>query len=420
MAIITRKDGTKFISPDFRERLTGKKASLLKSEVSILGKSYGELIYIQKNTDNSFEVAFSEEQGFLLAESVSKHLRAFESFIFREEIKYTNKIALVVMKEGQIQRDDHVIAESLHDELAIISADDTQYDFYVFGNIKISDNNNDNDSFNVSDMAKSFTIMNKSVIEELPRFNEYELLNLNDAFKRAGISIGISKKTGLIIFFIFIAVLCWFLFPREKTQIKKISTGVQTITVKSKYYDYAYKLHQPTVSTVTGGIMRFSALMYDLPAGWKVSSISGTPTKIVTLVRNDFPVKNYGVLQNWATENRIKMDIENSFVKLTYNSAYPRRGLYRSVYKINNVLQVVLDRLQATSNQNNITFNKPKQFENFYEQTVIISFTNEDADAINAVAKQLSDLPILFDKIDLSQANNGLYSGSMKITIIGD
>lgn len=419
MAVITRKDGTQFVSPDFRERLTGKKASLLKSEVLTLGKSYGELIYIQKNADNSYEVAFSEEKGFLLAESVSKHLRAFETFIFIEEIKYTNKIALVVMKDGQIQRDDHVIAEALHDELAILSADDTQYDFYIFGNVKVS-NKEDDESFNVSNMAKSFTVMDKSVIEALPRFNEYELVKLNDAFKRANIKTGVNKTFALIIIVIVAVVLYWFLFPNEKTQTQQIREGVKTITVKSKFYDYASKLHEPSVDTVTDGIMNFTALLYNLPGGWKITSFSATAKEIVILVKNNFPVKNYGLLHSWAERHFVEMKIENDFVKLIYKTAYPKRKLYQGIYKLSNVLQVALDRIQATSNKNIVTFNKVKKIENYYEQNVIISFTNEDADAINTTAKQLADLPILFGKLDVSQAGNGLYSGSMTIKIIGD
>ena len=94
MTKITREDGVNFIIPDYREELSNKKISVLKNEVGMLSKNYGEFIYIQKNLDDSFDVAFSSDAGFLLAESVAKYIKTSDNFIYIERLKNSDNALL--------------------------------------------------------------------------------------------------------------------------------------------------------------------------------------------------------------------------------------------------------------------------------------------------------------------------------------
>src|SRR5690349_14472679 len=119
MPYITREDGERFIIPSYRDVLSAKKPSLLRREVMLLSQNYGEYIALQRKNIQQYEVAFSNEPGYLLGESVWNYFKRPQDLIYCEAIPNTFEAILVIVKSGIVYLDGSFPLDVIVDELVI-------------------------------------------------------------------------------------------------------------------------------------------------------------------------------------------------------------------------------------------------------------------------------------------------------------
>ena len=419
MTKITREDGVNFIIPDYREELSHKKISVLKNEVGMLSKNYGEFIYIQKNLDDSFDVAFSSEPGFLLAESVAKHIKTSDNFIYIERLKNSDNVLFITMKKGKIHIDTQISIEAIHDEFIIIQAEQTPFDIFVYGEIPVTNQEQDVDKIFVGAIAKSFTILEKSIFENLVRYSEFELKAANDAFLSAGLAGANNKKIIMAVAaVIVILIIIWMAWPSQKAT--PVQQQTQSISTKSEYYDYVQTLKTPGPADQLNGLVKFLQKLQGIPEGWEPASIAINNSTIQVVLTNVGKVENLGELHDWLENKGIDMFINNQSVNLSFITAYPARLERHDIYKTQEILRVLIDRLKPVLNNSLINVSTEISSDNYKELTVTVNVTNASLDTLDIIAKQLSDLPLLFTSVRLTQGNTGLLTGQINLIIVGN
>lgn len=418
MTKITRDDGKNFIIPDYREEVSSKKISVLKNEIAMLSKNYGEFIYIQKNPDDSFDVSFSNEPGYLLAESVAKHIKISNDFIYVERLAHSDIVLFIMMKKGKIHIDTQISIESLYDEFIVIQAEQTPFDVFLYGDLPLTNQEEEKDKIFIGNIAKSYQVLDKSVFESLARYNQFELKPINDAFLVAGIIIPTNKKTMVAIVAVIIIIILWIMWPSQKAA--QVSQQIQAVTVKSEYYDYVQTLKTPEPTRQLQGLVAFLEKLETMPAGWQAQSINLSPTLIQVTLGNINNMAKLEDLHAWTSSQGIEMTISDRATLLNFTTAYPIRRDENDIYKTQETLRVIMDRLYPMLDNGTIKVSKETLIENYKEVTLTINLSNVTLNTLDLLSKQLSDLPLLFNSAYFTQSNNGLLTGSINITIVGN
>lgn len=419
MTKITRNDGVNFIIPDYREELSNKKISVLKNEIGMLSKNYGEFIYIQKNLDDSFDVAFSNEPGFLLAESVAKYIKTSDNFIYIERLKNSDNVLFITMKNGKIQIDTQISLEAIHDEFIIIQAEQKPFDIFIYGEIPITNKEEETDKIFVGVIAKSFTILEKSAFENLGRYSEFELKPVNDAFLSAGLVGKDNKKMMISVSaIVIILVIIWLIWPSQKAPPVKQQS--QAISTKSEYYDYVQTLKVAGPMAQINGLLEFLQKLQDMPGGWQTTSITVNQNTIQVELKNIGNLGNLEELHAWASSKGISMFINNQAANLNFITAYPRRPEVHDIYSTQEILRVLIDRLKPVLNNSLINVSTEISSGNYKELSLTINVSDASFDTLDIISKQFSGLPLLFTNANLMQGKTGLLSGTINIIIVGN
>ena len=212
MPIIEREDGINFAVYTYRELVLLKRASLLRQEIALLQKENGNYARFFEQDTGDIEVVFSQDKGYLLAESVWFYFDQPSDFIFCEALPDNKNAILVVARGGSIFLDSKVPIINLIDEFISLATSDNAYEIFVYGdNIPLAEQSSDETYAFPEDTVKSFTVLDNAVLPLLEPDEGLELLPVSEAFKE--LSAAKSKLPQTIIAIAFLALLFfWFIY----------------------------------------------------------------------------------------------------------------------------------------------------------------------------------------------------------------
>jgi hypothetical protein len=174
MPILRREDGTKFAVQTYRELLSLKKPSLIRNEVRILAQDHGEYIRIFSQSNKQLEAVFSNEPGYLLAETVWYYVGKPNSLLYCEALP-AKQIIVVVVRDGTIYLDAVLPTHDIITELTTLIVDQYKYDVYLFGDVPVSETEEENKFFLAQHLIKSLTRPEQSLFAALPVYKNLEL-----------------------------------------------------------------------------------------------------------------------------------------------------------------------------------------------------------------------------------------------------
>lgn len=417
MAKITRPNGTDLIVPDYRERLSAKKPALLKNEINMLAKTYGEYVYIQLNEDGSAEVAFSRDQGPLLAESVRKYLRLENNFIYCERLENSQEYLFVVIKNGSVNIDSKMSFDSLQDELIILQTEEDQFNFYVFGDVAITDIDTEASKHNVANITSTFTILEESAFTNMPEYADLLTLPVQESFQAANLSNGNQKNkliiAGIVVFVLFII---WAMWPSEK------QTGpvkqVQVVQTSSPYLPFINMMYKPGPKTILNGAIRFIQTLQTLPAGWEINTLNITNHHIHVNLKNIGTRNMLEMLHDWAVSKNIKMLITPSAVTLDFDTHYANQPLVKVMYPTQEVIRTVIDRIGDIIPGHIIKVEDTAEHQVYSTTGMTIHLNSVSLNTLNTIANQFTPQTVTFDGANLT-FNNGMISGQLKLNAVG-
>ncbi|MGB6976787.1 MAG: hypothetical protein WBE18_04960 [Gammaproteobacteria bacterium] len=412
MPILRREDGTKFAVQTYRELLTFKKSSLLRNEVRILAQDHGEYIRIFVQTNKQLEAVFSSEPGYLLAESVWYYVGKPTNMLYCEALA-AKQVIVVVVRNSIIYLDAVLPNNEVVGELSSLIADQYKYDIYLFGNVPVSDVEEENKFFLHPQLIKSLNRPTESLFAALPVFKNLELqplalaLTIPELSKRSlALPIGIGV-TGLIILGI------WYYATRPAVQ--PMQPIVQQVRI-DPYALYKAAFVTPAPEKQLGEIAAVTKLVYALP-GWQATQINYNDS-IYQITVTSLGGSTKSIIQ-WANENHFGIDLTPAGATLTVNSNLAKRSQPTYIYDVQQVTSLILDRLKNILPDRNVTIGNVTPNVGYKTVPVTIAFTGISPDVLVLIGRQLANLPVTLSSITIGIQQAGLLNGTIQLTALG-
>ena len=410
MPYITRDDGERFIIPSYRDTLRAVKPSLLKREIMLLATSYGDYAALQKKGRDEFEIAFATESGYLLGETVWAHFNRPRDLVYCEAIPNTTDAILVIVKGGSVYLDGSFPIDSIAEELVIFKTQQNEFDVYIYGDVPISQTPEENKfSFDTSSVH-TFSILEKPIFQTLPIIKAFELQLIDVILKRQGIGVFPVKyfATGLLI-----VIIGWFGWNMLGTE--QVTLPPSIANVVNPYQLFVSALTSPSPDQQVQTIINQVTLLNSIP-GWFPTEINYTNDTTVAVVESRGALLK--TLSDWAKYYKATVNIDPQAVNVTLSSHLSDRNPPQYIYRTNEVIERLIDRLYYVIPGNSITINASENKGQYTQISIHFSFTNISLASLSAIGQRLKDLPVILSAAKITISDNTL-SGSLDLIVLG-
>lgn len=417
MPYVTREDGERFVIPSYRDTISAKKTSLLKKEIMLLSTSYGEYIALQKKSETQYEVAFSQDTGYLLGECVWQHFKRPMDLIYCEEIPNTTEAMLVIVKSGSVYLDGTFQVDSIAEELVIFKTQQNNFDIYVYGNVPISQVPEDGKfSFDASSVH-SFEELVEPVFPTLATVPAFQLQLVDTALKAYGIGVLPTKQIllGLIgIAFLYAA------YDYLTTHEKELPTTFSVVAPTNPYQSYYDQLESPDPAKQIHGIVRAIYQLYTAP-GWHAEVIEytpGTPGKLSAMMISNGAKTD--ILLAWARKNNAQVKIQPDGVYLTLFIVTSPRPTPTEIYSMQALISSMLDRISYIIPGNTMQFTPIVEKKEYKETTMTFTVADIAPVTLDTIAQYIEQLPLILTKLSLHSGEQGSLSGVITFKALGN
>lgn len=411
MPYITREDGERFIIPSYRDVLSSKKPALLRREILLLSSSYGEYIALHRKNAEQYEVAFSQDPGYLLGESVWSYFKRPEDLVYCEAIPNTSEAILVIVKSGVVYLDGSFPLDGIPDELVIFRTQKNNFDIHIYGDVPISEHPEEG-KFSFDELSvKSFHVLDKPIFPTLPIVKAFQLQLVNAALKDKG--IGVFPLKQIVTAFVLIGLM-WMAYSFITTHKKELPQIV--IRATNPYDAYLSALTSPDPAQQIRWVSSNIWLLSTIP-GWYVDGIDFNGN----LLRAS--VKSYGARTNllfdWADQNHANVEIGTTGFAVTIQAGLANRSEPTTITNIDNVVSTMVDSLSYVLPGNNFQLSASINRGRYLERQIVISFENVSASTLDLIGQQFTNLPLVLVSLSASIAD-GTLSGKITLRALGN
>lgn len=412
MAYITREDGEHFVIPSYRDVLSAKKESLLKREITLLSQDYGEYITLQRKSANQYEIAFSNEPGYLLGESIWNYFKRPQDLVYCEAIPNTFEAILVIVKSGSVFLDGSFPIDSIPDELLIFRSQQNNFDIYTYGDVPISQVSEEGKfAFNTASV-KSFKVLDKPVFPTLPVSKAFQLQLVSNVLKSKGIGVLPLKKILLGVVLLGLAYVAYQYFSTHEKELPQV-----ILNVSNPYQGYVNAMSTPNPADEIHWLANESVLLNSIP-GWQIVTMDYANGQLRAGLMSQGGRTN--LLYDWARQNNAAVDITTNGIYLVtsqnFSSRYPV-----TISQLNRVMATIVDALSYVYPGNNLTLKEAQDKGKYIERQFTINFNNITPDMLDLIGRQLRNLPLVLMKVTLNiSSTNGSLSGSIDLKALGN
>lgn len=416
MPTIKRSDGIQFVMQSYRELLIQQPPSLLKREIRLLAQKQGEYVCLVKLANGQFEAVFARELGFLLGESVWNHLQKPRNLILCEALPEENYVLLVVVKAGSVYIDAKVPCDSLAEDLAFLATSHEKYDVFVYGEVPLIHGNAEAAKKDAVILEKesvnSFTILPESVLPKINPSDEFRLQPLalvlaSAYFKNKYVAPIATIIVGALLVFL---VWYWFFSVADKG-------AEQSPPQKDPYVLYNEALTTAIPNQLMVELGNVIALCSRL-GGWDVISISYANGSYVIKVKAGLGTMQQ--LQLLAKIHGINISgSDGGATTLGINTSVAKRVTPSHIYNLNKVVNILTERMQLVMAKENINVGVINNYGATKSVEVALNFKSFAPLTFTLIGKMMVNLPLSVSSITVNN-EQGLYSGSIKVTIWGN
>lgn len=412
MTYIAREDGQRFVIPSYRDVLSAKKPGILQKEIRLVANNYGEYISIQRKSATQYEVAFSQDPGFLLGETVWSYFKRPKDLIYCEEIANSNEAILVIVKSGSVYLDGKFPVDSIPDELLVFQTQSNQFDIYIYGNVPISKTTEEGKfSFDASSI-KSFNVLEKPLFPQLSLVSQFELKLVDDALKIQGIGIFPKKTVVLIVAILALIWAAWNYFASYKEVLP-----VSVVSVTDPYQAYYNELMSPDPYLEIQNIQRAMVRLYGIP-GWMPTTLNYSNETLDVAVISSGARTN--TLYAWAKNNNATISVRTDGFYVTFNTFnLLNRSKPDKIYSIGIVIANLTDKLSYVLPGNNLVIGNSINKGKYVRTNITINFSKIVPTTLGIIGQQLRYLPLILNSLTISNSDEGL-SGSIVLTVLGN
>ncbi len=414
MTQIVRYDDVEFVVLTYRELLTAATPGMMKREIQLLATENGQYVKCFQR-DQGVEAIFSQDSGYLLAESAWHHFDEPDNLIYCEELPNGSSVLLVVIRGGTVFIDTEVNIRNLMDELAALTLGSTAYKIKLFGDLPIGEGSSQFQfpTQNVSTLE----YVESSVFLQLKPNEEYALGTVKQAFASLGYA-GISLKKLVIIAAILcvLSLIIWYVMkPAPPPPPPPVVTGPPP-PPPDPYAGFKQALMTPAPDAILQNLIRTVSDAYTVP-GWTPQSLTlAGSTATVTLAKDG---GNAGILLAWKRSHPdVQMSINTGQAVLTYTMQVTARSTPEVIYKLPDLLANFYDELNAKFPGSTVTVGAIAKNSNYQQSSINISFTGQSPDSLMVLADVLKGLPAVLSTATMT-VSSGLISGQLTIQLIG-
>lgn len=413
MAYITREDGERFVIPSYRDVLSAKKSALLKREIMMLSTNYGEYITLQKKNLDQYEVAFSQETGCLLGESVWHNFKRPFDMIYCEAIPNTSEAILVIVKSGSVYLDGSFPVDSIAEELIIFKSQQNDFVIYIHGDVPISEKPEEGKISFDQKSVQSFTVLDQPVFPTLPTVKAFQLQLVDVVLKEQGIGVVPAKKIVAVVMMLGLLWMGYNYFTSNKEQLP-----VSFIAPSNPYQQYQTALSSPDPSQELTELTKRITLFFSIPGWWpeKIDYTGGMPGSLdVTVISRGARIKT---LLAWAKLNNFLVDIRSDAIHLTDSVSVPGRRYSNTIVKIQDVFASVIDRVSYVVPGNSLQIGKVEDKKGYVTAGLSIRVSALPATTLFAIADLLAGMPLVLSGVSFKTIEGNL-TGTIDFTALG-
>ena len=415
MPYITREDGERFIIPSYRDILSSKKKSLLKREILMLSANYGQYITFQKKNVDQFEVAFSNEPGYLLGESVWQCLKRPFDMIYCEAIPNTNDAVLVIVKSGSVYLDGSFPIDSIVDELVIFKTQQNNFAIFIHGDVPISEKPEDGKISFDANQVHSFTVLEEPIFPTLPGIKVFQLQLVDVVLKANNIGTLPLKP---IVALVVIGVLIWLGSSYLSSHNERLPTSI--ISSNTNLYDDYYALvDAPDPGDEIDAVIKKAAQAGTVP-GWTAKDMIYTPGRPGNLrVRMVSSAPTMHLLLTWAKSYNYKVDIATDGMFVNIPVYIAPREKSKTITSFQETVASLFDRVSHVTSVSLLQFNAIDTKKAYTTADFTLNINDQSLGSFDLLADLFSKMPMVISKIVLSE-KDGLISGSITFKVVGN
>lgn len=407
MPVLRREDGVQFVLQPYRELLSMQSRGLLKQELHFLGQNYGMYARVFSQPDKRFEAVFSHDPGYLLGEMVWNHFGRPVNLIYCEALPDSEEILLIMVRDGNVFLDARVDALQLQEEITALYSNPILFKFYVVGNVPVSEHPEAGKLHLEKAVVQSFAILNTSVFLTIAIEPQFHLLPL----ERAVAELKLDQKAQLLALGVLLAVLgmgVWWWFSTESTPPGVVETPLET---------FQMALRTPAPSDQLSALSRNVPVIYNIP-GWIATQLTYSGSAI-QVQANTLGGSLLSLLA-WTNFHHMGMQITPAGATLSIPILVQTRITDEEVPQSTQLaLATLIDRVKQTLPEKSIQISNTVNHGFYKEVQVIITVDNVAPEVLNIIGQQLIGLPVTLTNCSFNLAN-GLLSGTIQLTILGD
>lgn len=418
MPFITREDGEHFVIPSYRDVLTVKQKSRFKKEVETLSQSYGEYITMQRKSALQYEVAFSLDRGYLLGETAWQYFKRPTDMIYCEILPNATEAVLVIVKEESVYLDGSYPVENIEEELVILLTQQNSYDIYIYGDVPISEQA-ERGKFSLDPaLVKSFTILEKSALENFTLEKAYQFRPVDGVLKEHGIgTVPVKLYLGILVALILLGLLYSYM-TREVVVVEPPKVEV------NPYQAFLDTLASPAPDESMAAFVRMLNILYEAP-GWEFKTVDYTGgSTSASVISNGTSIKT---LMDWGYQKNVDVSIKTSGIFISTTEPLVSRTKPKTIYPMKEILAVFLDNIAKVYPGNNLmltTVNDAPSGPNeppipFITTKIVIQVTNCSPILFAMIGEQFKGMPFALDGINLTSQDGMLLTGTIALRALG-
>lgn len=409
MSHITRDDGVNFVIPSYRDVLTVKSKKAVQGEVISLGKRYGDYLAMQRKSQVQYDVAFSPDGGYLLGESVWQHFNKPVDMIYCESIANTTEVILVIVKGGNVYLDGNFPVDSVQDELLIFLTQQNEFEIYTYGNVPISETQQDGKFCFDASSVKSFKVLDESAFKNLALIDAYQLKLIDITLHEHGIGSLPVKQLAIVlspIILIMVLVIAIITLKPEPQEVQ-IEPNPYQLYVDQMVAPYPDQLIEMFVDKLQ--------LLYSAP-GWYVATIKYQSGEIAASMKSSG--SSIESLMAWSDAHGLTVRINPSGVFVAANIDAISRQKPKLVYPTTQTLAIFLDRLAKVYPGNNVSLEIIQVPRPVSSYSMKIAVTGLTPMTLRLIGEQTKGLPLILEDITLSSPG-ALLEGRIILRAMG-
>ena len=412
MSILLRDDSTQFVVQPYRELLTYRTGNLLKREVRILAEQNGMFARLFRVDRTHFEVVFSRDAGYLLAETIWNHLGKPADMLYCEALPDGKSALVIIVRAGTILFDAKLALINLVDELSALLAIETKFSVYVCGNLPISQEVEEGKLAIPSENRISYIELDIPLFTHIATDNKLALLPIEQALDEQKLGVGRYWIGGLAA----AAILGLGIHFYHQVNQSPLQVN-QALQVPQGYNQYLSLLNSPSPAAELSAIATQIIDSYALP-GWVATDVTLGNNNDITLVVHSLGGTVTSLL-DWANSRNMQVGFSPDGAFLEAMPSITSRSKPTSITALNPVIARVVDNMMQVLPGNSVAIHSSQQMGFYNSTTMIITLNQVSPNVLPLIGNAVNGLPVTLDKVDV-QLQNGLLAGSIQLTALGN